>query len=82
MGFLGEEYVGSGAGHIRRMHMRFVYDPHAYKHKIGEMRERTAFLFLPKRIGYETRWLEHATWREYHSPSNLTGWEPLEWIDK
>jgi hypothetical protein len=33
--------------------MRFYGEP-----KLGEKRHRTGFLFLPKKIGNETRWLE------------------------
>ena len=33
-----------------------------YSH--GNIRRRTAFLWLPKRIGAVTRWLERATWEE------------------
>jgi len=32
--------------------------------KDGSLREKTSFLFLPKKIGHETRWLEVATWVE------------------
>jgi hypothetical protein len=32
--------------------------------KKGDTRTVTAFLWWPKRVGQETRWLETATWQE------------------
>lgn len=46
----------------------------------------TAFLWLPKRIGDETRWLERATWLErydaeaYVMPGE-TCWIERAWVD-
>jgi hypothetical protein len=56
----------------------------------------TRFLFLPKSVGDETRWLERATWEEKSVPfyswvGGLHGfskeptsfeWEPVRWIDE
>jgi hypothetical protein len=50
--------------------------------KIGETRERSAFLLVPKYIAREARWLERARWEETYQ---LLGfgleWEPTRWID-
>ena len=43
-----------------------------------DTRIKTRFLFFPKTIGYEKRWLEFATWYEkYYEPF----WESESWID-
>lgn len=48
----------------------------------GDMRIKTGFLFFPKTIGYERRWLEFATWNEeYYEGYLSTSWEPRCWID-
>ena len=41
--------------------MRWKHDPPPKK---GETRTVTRFLWFPKRIGRETRWLEVASWTE------------------
>lgn len=33
-------------------------------HQLGERRTMKGFLYLPMRIGIETRWLERAVWEE------------------
>ena len=54
--------------------------------KHNETKIRKAFLFFPRRIGYETRWLEFAVWRErYCNYYNETGlfagcWLAEEWL--
>lgn len=51
--------------------------------KMGDKRERTGFLYLPKTIGLETRWLEFASWREEYFPTGYVGdsaWYPFEWL--
>jgi hypothetical protein len=47
---------------------------------IGELRKRKGFLFLPKRIHSELRWLEYARWTE-KVDSNFT-WLPIYWDDE
>ena len=51
-----------------------------YGHKDGEIQIKTGFLFFPKEIGTEIRWLETATWakRYYRFLSGPGGF----WIDK
>ncbi len=61
--------------------------------KCGDYRFIRGFLFLPKRIGNETRWLEFALWEEHYggivkrpddkSKYLYTGvykWRPTEWL--
>ena len=58
--------------------------------KEGMWRERSAFLFFPKSINNEngdreTRWLEHATWREKYIGRGDSGtdyWGYQEWIEE
>jgi hypothetical protein len=52
-------------------------------------RIRHRFLFFPKRIGDEWRWLEFATYKERWSlewedidQNPSTGWYPYCWIDQ
>lgn len=50
----------------------------------GEERFRKRFLWLPKRIGEETRWLELGRWHEVYSERRWKGeefWQPLAWFD-
>ena len=55
----------------------------------GEIRRRKAFLFLPKKILREVRWLCLAEWYErWHdavgSPAGTAskaGWRPFVWVD-
>ncbi len=47
-------------------------------------RTRTKFLFFPKTIKGEKRWLEKATWEEYCLSSDTSGqtfWYGIRWID-
>jgi hypothetical protein len=48
-----------------------------------QLRERTGFLFFPKTINNETRWLEFARWEE--KQLNYSGTMPLwsaeRWLD-
>lgn len=43
-----------------------------------QTRVRTKFLFLPKLIGNEYRWLERASWLQHQLWSAYTGWY---WVD-
>jgi hypothetical protein len=70
--------------------VRFYHNPPAPPVLPGDTRRRFAFLLWPKRIGIETRWLEHATWREeartesvaIHPGSYKTvvRWAPTRWL--
>ena len=48
---------------------------HQPRPSFGDMRTRTEFLWWPKRICYETRWLERASWREEY----IKMWDGLDW---
>jgi hypothetical protein len=52
----------------------------------GTERIKTKFLFFPKMIGLEIRWLEKATFKSvYCSPKRSLEnayWRDLEWISK
>lgn len=60
----------------------------------GDIRRRTAFLWLPLTIGDEVRWLETATWTErlevfvdntvilespWEADTLVARWKPLRW---
>ncbi len=52
----------------------------------GSLRVRNAFLWLPKKIDGEWRWLEWAEWKEmYYRPTGRAAgyqklkWRPYEW---
>lgn len=47
--------------------------------KLGDTRIQTKFLLLPLTIGYETRWLERASWKEVYHSSGL--WLPIKWME-
>lgn len=63
--------------------------------KVGDIRHRDGFLWLPKRIGDEWRWLEWAAWKEefvegfdlspgaseFASLTECVYWRRTEWID-
>jgi hypothetical protein len=65
------------------------------RYKIGDQRTRTAFLFIPKKIETEWRWLERAKWTEEKTqvlsdvgyaaepsgglPCPITVWVPIRW---
>jgi hypothetical protein len=46
----------------------------------GDIRTRTKFLFIPKTVNKELRWLEHATWQEFYS-DYYSRWIGERWID-
>ena len=61
--------------------------------RVGTIRRRTRFLWWPKRIGSEWRWLEITTWTEKYIerlthesacggrvPAPPSGWIVREWI--
>lgn len=53
----------------------------------GALRVRTRFLLLPKRIQYETRWLERATYSQklvlsYGPDTGISyDWIDQDWLD-
>jgi len=47
----------------------------------GSRRVRTAFLWLPRTIDYEERWLERATWEEEYLERNPGYFKGVRWID-
>jgi hypothetical protein len=58
--------------------------------KLGDIRRVTKFLFLPKVINDELRWLEKATYRQmYEQVLNLSSsgtgleniWYDMSWVD-
>ena len=54
--------------------------------KMGQQRYKEAFLFLPMRIGNETRFLEKAAWSEVYVEGSVEGdgnfWAKDEWLNK
>lgn len=60
---------------------------HKQPPKKGDTRIRTAFLWQPKQIGHESRWLERARWREevreVYIGFGLTApeWVETGWVD-
>lgn len=69
--------------------MRFEHKPEAPRPKNRIKRERRGFLWFPKRIGDEARWLEVATWEEeviiwVSTPTKKRWywtWETTRWLD-
>ena len=68
--------------------MKFQHEPEAPWPKDGTKRERKGYLWFPKRIGLETRWLEVATWEEEvviwvtecSKKRTRWSWEPTRWL--
>jgi hypothetical protein len=56
--------------------MRWEQKTYAY----GETRMRCGFLFLPKCIQWEWRWLERAVWTEQFIGGEC-GWGDFEWVN-
>ena len=49
---------------------------------IGSQRVLGKYLLLPKDVGGETRWLEHAWWlEEYRRTKGGEGWCPIRWVE-
>ncbi len=50
----------------------------------GEMRVVTKFLWLPKKLGHETRWLERASWNIKATvlSTGVYWWSATGWLDK
>lgn len=49
--------------------------------KAGQIRRNKGFLFFPKEINEEVRWLEYAHWEEVFDPRYHDMWRPIRWID-
>ncbi len=49
------------------------------QYKTDDVRRRQGFLFLPKRVHDDVRWLEQATWDERYYGA---GWHISKWIDQ
>jgi len=48
-----------------------------------EIRKRDNFLWFPKTIDYQTRWLERAKWKEIYTwTGDRYVWKILEWVDE
>lgn len=73
--------------------MRIKFDTPAKNFGYGQKRVKTKFLFFPKKINYELRWLERAMWVQevdynlYLYDYGLTKvrkyfWQDVEWLDK
>ena len=68
--------------------MKVRHKPKAPWPKAGTKRERKGYLWLPKRIGLETRWLEVAVWEEevaiwvdvWSKERTRWTWEPTRWL--
>lgn len=53
------------------------------KHENGEVKRITKFLWFPKRIRGETRWLEEATWEKtWYQSSDIGWWYGDKWVDE
>lgn len=51
--------------------------------KSGDIRIKSGFLFLPRTINHEERWLEFAMWiQEYVHYGYDSLWMDKEWVDK
>lgn len=55
--------------------------PKKVKHKEDETRVVTKFLWFPKEIDREIRWLEKATYKQVYWGATL-GWHDLWWVNK
>lgn len=66
--------------------MRWTYKPN-YPTQIGQARRVEKFLWFPKRIIFETRWLERtawiqsAVWRTTAMGIRYLEWADLQWAD-
>ena len=50
----------------------------------GTIRLKKCFLFLPKYLNGETRWLERATIQQegiYYQDTSILFWDDIAWID-
>jgi hypothetical protein len=62
--------------------MKWKVKPHKPKPRHGEVRVITKFLWFPKCLYPEWRWLETASWTErYFVDHDLAYWIEQEWVD-
>lgn len=63
--------------------MRWKYEIRQ-RPKLGDVRERTSFLWFPKWTEGECRWLETATYYEMYceNPLDGCGWYITHWVIK
>lgn len=50
----------------------------------GDTRECQGFLWFPRTIRLETRWLERARWKElftYYAADGVNCWQGVEWLN-
>ena len=47
--------------------------------RLGAIRQVRGFLWKPKRVSNETRWLEIAVWKEKWNGGK---WSPIAWVDQ
>lgn len=51
-------------------------------HERGTIRVRKKFLWFPKEVDREVRWLEKASWQERRVGNRYQGyWLAVEWVD-
>lgn len=48
---------------------------------VGEIRNVTKFLWFPKKITGEYRWLETATFKQVYINGAINHWEDILWCD-
>jgi len=52
-------------------------------YETGDRRLKEKFLFFPKRIGEDVRWLEFAVWEDvYEGGRDDCYWRPNKWLSK
>lgn len=51
---------------------------------IGTVRTVTKFLWFPKTLGYTTKWLETATWKERREDEydGFDYWAGIKWVEE
>ena len=64
--------------------MRWHKRPKKQEPSAGDLRDREGFLFFPKTINRQTRWLERASWTEKFVDSTCytdgtAYWIPIRW---
>ena len=52
------------------------------EHKPGEIRRQGGFLWFPRQIGLECRWLEYAEWAQEYSGKGDDWGDTGSWIDR
>lgn len=51
------------------------------KPEIGDCRVKVAFLWLPKKINNEWRWMEWAAWEEQYDEYKGSWWLATRWLE-